>query len=99
MTLRPVVSMVGTPEHQLAKFLGNIMKRHIPDTYLLKSTEHFAKEVKKYNFSEKQTIVSFDVVSLFTYVPLNEIIELTIDRLYSAKNETKPQIKKAFFKY
>ena len=33
--LRPVVSMVGTPEYKLAKFLDNLIKLHIPDTYLL----------------------------------------------------------------
>ena len=31
--LRPVVSMVGTPEYKLAKYLDNLIKPHIPDTY------------------------------------------------------------------
>ena len=34
--LRPVVSMVGTQEYKLAKYLDNLIKPHIPDTYLLR---------------------------------------------------------------
>ena len=39
--LRPVVSMVGTPEYKLAKYLNNLIKPHFADTYLLKSTDDF----------------------------------------------------------
>ena len=39
--LRPVVYMVGTPEYKLAKYLDNLIKPLIPDTYLLKSTDDF----------------------------------------------------------
>ena len=59
MSVRPVVSMVGTPEYQLAKILVNIIEPYIPGTYLfnyldtvftdvlylLRSTEHFINEV------------------------------------------------------
>ena len=33
--LRPVISMIGTPEYKLAKFLDDLIKPHIPDTHLL----------------------------------------------------------------
>ena len=33
--VRPVVSMIGTPEYQLAKFLDAIIKPYIPQTYIL----------------------------------------------------------------
>ena len=39
--LIPVVSTVGTPKYKLAKYLDNLIKPHIPDTYLLKSTDDF----------------------------------------------------------
>ena len=32
--LRPVVSMVGTPEYKLAKFLDKIIKPYIPNNYM-----------------------------------------------------------------
>ena len=46
--LRPVVSMVGTPEYKLAKYLDNLIKPHIPDTYLLKYTDDFIERLKQF---------------------------------------------------
>ena len=81
--LRPVVSMVGTPEYKLAKYLDILMKPLIPDTYLLKSTDDFYKRLKQFPCNNSYRIVSFDVVSLFTNIPLSETIELIINRIYA----------------
>ena len=45
--LRPVVSMVGTPEYKLAKYLDNLIKPQISDTYLLRSTENFIERLEE----------------------------------------------------
>ena len=34
MVAIPVVSIVGTPEYQLANYLDNLITPHIPDTYV-----------------------------------------------------------------
>ena len=70
--LRPVVSMIITPEYALAKFL---------ETCMLKSTDHFIKKLKKFNLNNQNIIVSFNVVSLFTILPLVDIIDIIISRL------------------
>ena len=41
---RPVVSMIGTPEYTLAKFLDSIIKPYIPDSYIIQSSEEFFKQ-------------------------------------------------------
>ena len=46
--LQPIVSMVGTHEYKLAKYLDNLLKPHIPDTYLLKSTDDFIECLKQF---------------------------------------------------
>ena len=84
--LRPVVSMVGTPENKLAKYLDNLIKPLIPDTYLLKSTDDFIERLKQFPCNNSYCIMSFDVVSLFTNVLLSETIELIINRLYADGN-------------
>ena len=80
-SLRPVVSMVNTPEYALAKFLDNTIKPYLSQTCMLKSIDHFAEEQKEFNPNNQNTMVSFDVVSLFTNVPLVETIDIIINRL------------------
>ena len=78
--------MVGTPEYKLAKYLDNLIKPLIPNTSLLKSTDDFIGRLKLFPCFNSYREVSFDVVSLFTNVPLSETIKLIIDRLYADGN-------------
>ena len=66
---RPVISMIGIPEYQLAKFLDSIIKNYIPDSYMLHSTDHFLDELNNFKFKADHKLISFDVQSLFTNVP------------------------------
>ena len=52
---------------------------------MLKSTCDFINKLHSYKFSSGQKLVSFDVVSLFTNVLLEEKIKLTADELFSKK--------------
>ena len=63
---RPVLSMIGTPEYQLAKFFDSIIKNYIPDSYMLNSTNHFLDEINNFKFKADYKLVSFDVKSFFT---------------------------------
>ena len=96
--LRPVVSMIGTPEYKLAKFLDSLIKPYIPDTYLLKSTDEFIDRLKLVPCTNKNTMVSFDVISLFTNVPLAETIELIINRIYDDNNPNAVPFEKDVFR-
>ena len=66
---RPVISMIGTPEYQLAKFLDSIIKNYIPDSYMLHSNDDFLDELNNFKFKADHKLISFDVQSLFTNVP------------------------------
>ena len=97
---RPVISMIGTPEYQLAKFLDSIIKSYIPDSYILHSTDHFLDELNNFKFKANHKLVSFDVQSLFTNVPLDETINIIADYIYSKDNHIKdnlPSMKKEVF--
>ena len=89
--------MIGTPEYQLAKFLDSIIKSYIPDSYMLHSTDHFLDELNNFQFKADHKLVSFDVQSLFTNVPLDETINIIADYIYSKNNQIKdnlPSMKK-----
>ena len=95
--LRPVVSMVGTASYGLAQYLDKIIKPHIPSTYMLSSTAQFISRVKSFVFGAGDILVSFDVESLFTNIPLKETIDLVADYVYKVK-EAAPPFSKTVFK-
>ena len=64
---------------------------------MLKSTGDSINKLHSYEFSSGQKLVSFDVVSLFTNVPLEETIKLIADELFSEKNSNQPLMKKEIF--
>ena len=90
--------MVNTPEYALAKLLNNMIRPYLPLTRILKSTDHFTEELNEFSPNSKNTMVSFDVVSLFTNVPLVVLIVIIIDRLYDKHNNNSIPILKDIFR-
>ena len=95
--LRPVVSMIRTPEYELAKYLDSLIKPSIPDKFMLYSTDNFLEKLNKFDVQPGDYSISFDVVSLFTNVPLNETIQIISDRIYSKKSKFTPPFKQEAF--
>ena len=76
---RPIVSSIGAYNHKLAKHLANLLQPFVPCTYSVKDTFSFVSDIKK--VKAEHFLVSFDVTSLFTNVPLEESIRLAVDKL------------------
>ena len=95
--LRPVVSMIGTPEYQLAKYLDQLIKPNMPDKFMLYSNNDFLKSLNDFKHETGDKSVSFDVVSLFTNVPLNQTIQIIADHIYSTSAKLTPPFKKEGF--
>ena len=81
---RPICSSVGAYNHKLAKYLARILQPLLPDEYSVKDTFSFVSEIQAATISESY-MVSFDVVSLFTNVPLEECISLAVDKILESK--------------
>ena len=96
--IRPVVSMIGTPEYGLAKWLDTFIKPNIPNQFMLNSTQHFVDKIKDFPIYSGDTMVSFDVKSLYTNVPLKETINIVADYVYSKESRCKPPLTKSIFK-
>ena len=60
--LRLIVSMVATPEYNLAKHLDQLIKPYIPDTCLLRSTDDYIESLKQFSINSHNIVVSFDEV-------------------------------------
>ena len=96
--LRPVISMVNTPEYKLAKYLDDFIKPNIPSKFMLSSTNEFVSKLSSFPLCGSEKLVSFDVTSLFTNIPLIETIDIVMNRIYSDNAVVTPDIPKKFFR-
>ena len=72
--LRPIVSSISTFNYNLARFLCDILSSLVLNDYPCKDSFTFVSQIKNANLSNKG-FVSYDVITLFTNIPLQEIID------------------------
>ena len=80
--LRPIVSSIGTFNYNLARFLCDLLSPLVPNYYSCKDTFSFVSQIKNANLSKK-FLVSYDVTSLFTNIPLQETIDIAINLIFN----------------
>ena len=80
--LRPVVLMLGTAEYHLAKYLVSIMNENMPNRYMLDSNVSINCQLFQFSFIPSHVLVSYDVESLFTNIPLQETIVNVCKHVY-----------------
>ena len=82
--MRPIVSFSGLPTYELSKYLTTILQPLTNKSqYKLQSTENFVDATKKVQILDDYKLMSFDVKSLFTSIPLQLALDCTetvIDR-------------------
>jgi hypothetical protein len=82
--LRPVLSSIGTYNYGLAKVLKQMLSVMVENETLVKNSFRFIEDLKSLPKSASSyQMVSFDIVSLYTNIPINETIELILDYLYN----------------
>ena len=91
---RPILSAIRTCTYNLAKFLVLVLTECTVNQYTIKDSFTFAQEVTEQNVDHY--MVSFDVESLFTNIPLDETIEICVKRLYKRKKKVKGLLKRHF---
>ena len=96
--LRPIISSLGTFNYNLARFLFDLLSPLVPNDYSCKDTFSFVSQIKNANLSKK-SLVSYDVTSLFTNIPLQETINIAINLIFNHDpnlNITRKKLKKLF---
>ena len=83
--LRPILAAYNLPNYRIAKFLVPILERLTTNLYSLRNSYQFVPEV--ITQSAELVMVSFDVTSLFTNIPLVETIEIILSKLFTAGNQ------------
>ena len=59
------------------------------ETYMLSSTRSFVDQISSFDFLPSHVLVSYDVVSLFTNIPLNETIDIVCNYVYQQHSPPK----------
>ena len=95
--LRPIVAMPGSTNQALAAELGNYLRK-LPEANVSTNVKKAQETLKELNLDEYENIISLDVVSLFTSVPVaNAITTLATEKMYDSDCvEPPPMLEKTF---
>ena len=96
---RPIVSSIGTFNYNLARFLCHLLSPLVSNDYSCNDTFSFVSQIKNANLPKK-FLVSYDVASLLTNIPLQETTDIAINLIFNHNpnlNITKKELKKFSF--
>ena len=93
--VRPVLSMPGSAYHAVAQQVADWLET-VPECRINSSTKMISEKMKEIELEEDEELVSFDVSSLYTNVPVIESILWCADLLFK-EGSKKPPVSKATF--
>ena len=94
--LRPILSAINTPSYRLAKFFVPILSELTKNEFVLKDSFSFSQEIRSQN--PDLFMASFDIDSLFSNLPLEETIELCVNKTFKRKRKFQGLVKTEFKK-
>ena len=90
LAVHPILSATRTYNYGLAKWLEEKLQPLSYDQYTITDTFEFVAEIRVLQINNDDILVSYNVSSLFTNVPLEETIQVLADKLFTNNwfNET-----------
>ena len=80
--VRPILSACCTHSFNLAKFFVPILSAYTIDEYTTKNSYEFVSSLQSIPHIDSKFLCSYDVESLFTNVPLREVIDICVDLVF-----------------
>lgn len=74
--LRPIVSSINSPAYKLSKHLTYILNNISNNDINIKNSYEFKNFINNTPIVNENQLVSFDVISLFTNIPIDKVIEI-----------------------
>ena len=96
--LRPIIASYDTSTYELGKYLNKFIIPIIPTHFSVQRNSDLLNDLRNYNFTNNSVLVSFDVESLFTNVPLDETIQIAANLVYDKVDNLPPFPKHTFVK-
>ena len=82
ISLRPIVSFIGSPPYYLSREIAQITKHLVGKiVHHVANAEDFVNEIHNLSISQDEIIASFDVVSLFIKIPSELALVVILQRL------------------
>ena len=80
--LRPIISSTGAATYNTAKELARILKPLVGSSnHHVQNTRDFIEQIKDVRLRDGDCIISYDVTSLFTSVPIKPVLDIIQQRL------------------
>ena len=95
--LRPVLSMPGSAYHKIGKQIATWLSV-VPECQINTSTKKICDSLKNVKLQPDEELVSFDVCSLYTNVPVKEAIGVCADLLFNKHKIGLPVDRETFVK-
>ena len=83
LAMRPILSATDTYNYPLAKWLDEKLKPLSLNQYTVADIFDFTNEIHELKINKGEIVVSYDVSSLFTNVPLDETIGILVNRAFT----------------
>ena len=85
LTLRPIISNIRTATYEIARYLAELLALLGKSKYTISNTKDYITRLKAERIPKRFKMISFDVRSLFTNVPLEETIDIILNKIYDEK--------------
>ena len=75
--IRPIVSYTGTPLYNISKYVAGILSRYVSkEGRHSENSKVFSEYIRTIKVEDDEILVSFDVTSLYTNVPIKDTLEI-----------------------
>ena len=97
LKLRPIIDQTGTATYHASKVVANYLRPLTNNKFVIKDCLLFPDTLKSTVLENDEKIVSYDVESLFTNIPIKETIDYICDEM-CRNNAIEPMCKKSLFR-
>ena len=80
LTMRPIIANIGTATYEIAKYLNKLLTPLSKSDYNILNTEDLVRRLREEAIPAGYKMISFDVKSLFTNVPLDKTIDVILKK-------------------
>ena len=86
--LRPILSANNTSNYKIAKFIVPLLQPFTTNSHTIKNSFEFSRSIASIRNANSYSMCSYDITSLFTQIPLQETINIILDKAFPNVNSS-----------